>query len=424
MDQAGREGLELIRFLYRYRKWLAVIPLSCAALSVAMTFFITPRYSSSAIVFPPAFNSVDRMLENPQFGYNIEADRLIQVANSVFVKDSLFRCFDLAAYYSGKKKEENLAALYDRFKSDFNVERTKYMSVEITVTNSDPEMAALIANKAVDILADFWNRVFKKNLVENLEYAENQYLEKHGEVAALLDSMYSLRVFNAGQSAQGIRSQFQKKLKDIEDNLRALSSLRSQGDFFDYDHQMEIISEDIIRNNSIIEKEKSIMAEYEKNGNTSDTTYTLARARHDGAINHGKYLAERLASLRRFESSYALLNTSASRSMDEYYQMKSEYERLINSFDPYVAGVRLAYLEDRYEGEQLMLTDLKKRYENTLRLFNQPIPGIFIIERAMPAFRPVYPSRLLAGLVTLAASFFITALVFLFRERWPEISGT
>jgi capsular polysaccharide biosynthesis protein len=421
----NNEGLEVLRFLYGHRKTFLVIALLAGIMSAAVTYFIPSKYEAKSTVFPPAFNSADRMMENPQFGYNIEADRLIQIGESVLIKDSMIRYFHLLDYYEIDTLDPDWEGkLLKRYEKDVSFDRTKFMSVQITVRNEDPEMAANMANKIVDYLSKTWERLFKNNMYESLSYAEKLYFEKQKEVVSILDSIQRIRNANLDESLDILKTQLKSKQDEVEANLNEITRIRETGKFYNYSSQIEILSEEIVKGHRVIEMEKGKMKALENMQATEDSAYILAKGRYEGAVENEKYLQNQLDDLKSTGKDYNRLSENLKVSLDHYQHLKVQYEDKLYSYEPYVKSVGLDYIEAKYAAERQALQDLKRKYELSHRYYHQPLPNLFIIEDARPRYKRKSPSYLLNLVISVSVSLAFGALFLLLKDRIKEIKAS
>lgn len=183
-----------IHFLFRYRKlWLVSIILG-ALMGTGITFFISPRYLSTAIVYP--YNSQTRqdLVSNPQFGFEFESEQLMQLLNSQSMRDRTIEKFKLYDYYSIDTNENTWSAeLTERYVRDVNIMRSKFLSVVINVTMKDPKLAANIANFQIDEVDKFRASIFEENRKADLEKSKEKMTKLESEVKALADSIYALK---------------------------------------------------------------------------------------------------------------------------------------------------------------------------------------------------------------------------------------
>ena len=141
--------------------------------SIVITYFIPNEYRSYGIIYPPSSTSLENSVENPNFGYDIEADRIIQIMQSQVIMDSTTNRFNLITYFDIDIKEiDSRDKLTNNFLKMVKFERTNYMSVSISVKSKNPNMSADIVNYIIDKANELRERIYKQNVL--LAYSKVQ----------------------------------------------------------------------------------------------------------------------------------------------------------------------------------------------------------------------------------------------------------
>ncbi|HQQ94110.1 MAG TPA: Wzz/FepE/Etk N-terminal domain-containing protein [Bacteroidia bacterium] len=192
MRQEKSEQNELqtaMAFLGKHRRALALVSLSCALLSALISLMIPKEYESRAVVFPPANLSLDMSSENPNFGYDIEADRLHQIFQSKEIRDSVIERFKLDEYYEISRAEKDWLSKVDRkYKKDVEFKRSTFMSILISCQTKDPELSANIVNYILKMADKVREKIYKQNV--RLAYAKLN--EEYQAEKRITDSLYTL----------------------------------------------------------------------------------------------------------------------------------------------------------------------------------------------------------------------------------------
>jgi capsular polysaccharide biosynthesis protein len=151
----------------------------CSALVI--TFFLPKEYKSYGIVYPPSSTSIENSIDFPNFGYDIEADRLIEILNSSIIRDAVVNKFDLANYYEIDKSDEDwLDQLMKKYYKNIKFERTPSMSILITARTKDANLSADIVNFIISAADELREKIYKKNIIPAYENARLDYeLQKH-----------------------------------------------------------------------------------------------------------------------------------------------------------------------------------------------------------------------------------------------------
>jgi len=188
-------------FLYFWRKPLIIIALVAIFASILFSspWFITPKYKSTVILFPVATNSISKALISQQsgikedvlgFGEEEQAEQMLQILNSNIIRDRIVRKFNLMEHY-GIDPDSRFANthLIREYEGNVSFRRTEYMAVRISVLDSDPQLAADIANSIAELVDSTKNRMSKERAYRAFKIVEQEYLSLQREVADIVDSL-------------------------------------------------------------------------------------------------------------------------------------------------------------------------------------------------------------------------------------------
>lgn len=181
-------------FLYSYRKLFAMALLIGGIIGVAVTFLIPPKYMSTAIVYPYNSHTRSEIISNPQFGYEVESEQLLQLLHSKAMRDRTVKKFKLYEYYQLDTAQVGWdAELTLRYVNDVNFSRSQYLSVVINVTLTDPVLAAKIANFQVEEVNRYRASIFETNRQAEFEHVKTEKEESEAQVMRLRDSIYAIK---------------------------------------------------------------------------------------------------------------------------------------------------------------------------------------------------------------------------------------
>lgn len=198
-------ALNLIYFLYRWRFPLFLVLGVSLVASVVFSspWFILPKYKSVVIMYPVSTSGISKVLLNeinsPQqdvleFGAEEQTEQMIQILNSNLIRDKVINKYDLLTHY-GLKKTDRLAftRLYDEYNSNIEFRRTENMAIKITVYDTDPQIAANIAND-ISMLYDSTKSVMQRERAQQaFKIVETEYIKLQSEIKAMEDSLTQLR---------------------------------------------------------------------------------------------------------------------------------------------------------------------------------------------------------------------------------------
>ncbi len=238
------DSSNLIVYIYSWRWPLIIVTLAAAILATVFSspVFIKPKYKSTVTVFPTTTNSLSKALLPQQFssrgqdilefGAEEQAEQLLQILNSDVIRDRIIQKYDLLNHYdidtSGKYTRTKLFETYD---DNIEYRRTEFMSVEINVLDTDPAMAADIANQIIVMLDEVKNGIQKERAKKGLNIIERQYNALKVVVVRYEDSLTSLR-YKGVHDYETQSAVFSEQLATalIEDNDDAVDAIETKLD--------------------------------------------------------------------------------------------------------------------------------------------------------------------------------------------------
>ncbi len=199
--------LGVIATLLKWRKPIIRLCL-IAGIGTAIISLFLPNYYQSTTTFYAA--SPDLGMPDPvgemekdrdYYGEDTDNDRILTIASSNEVIWYLIEKFKLYEHYdidrSNRKSKDKIVKKFTKL---YNVEKTKFEAIEISVEDKDSLMAAAIANEAryrTDIIAQ---SLMKEGHLKRLNSFESTMKEKLQQLYVLGDSLSKVRkkyqVFN------------------------------------------------------------------------------------------------------------------------------------------------------------------------------------------------------------------------------------
>lgn len=143
-----------LNFFRRHWKLLTIVFVVAAAVSVVASLMVTPRYKSSAILFPTSSNRLSKAiladrysLDYMDYGIERDCEYAIQILISQSMEDDVCSRFNMMEHYGISSDDpQKLFKLHEAYRSNVSVKRTEFLGVEISVLDVDPQWAADIAN--------------------------------------------------------------------------------------------------------------------------------------------------------------------------------------------------------------------------------------------------------------------------------------
>jgi|SRR5688572_5336388 len=234
-----------------YRKRILILVITFLATVCAAVFsgpsFITPRYTSEVIIYPPSTNSNRMLIErDARFGSDKEIDEQIQLLRSSIVRDSVIRKYNLYQHYqidtSAPDKRYRLNEIFDE---RVKIERTRYNSISVTVSDAVPEKAAAMANDIIAIGDAFKETIIKEKLREAFNALSKTIFDlsfQIDEAAAEINNFHKREVvsgvaFNKTNTIEQLKEQLE--LKELMRKARESDQISQLEKLYFYESKLQ-----------------------------------------------------------------------------------------------------------------------------------------------------------------------------------------
>lgn len=198
-------AFDLVMFIWR-KKWILIAVSALAFIaSVMVSSTITPRFKSGVVLFPASSISLSKSLVETSsistdnrdvlsFGEDEEAERMLQILHSNQIKDHIVRKFDLMTHYQiDPGSPFPYTRLDNKYKGNIKFRRTEFMSIEIGVLDTDPQMAADIANEIASYVDSVIHNMQRERALEAFNIVEKEYIGAQREIDQISDSLQKIR---------------------------------------------------------------------------------------------------------------------------------------------------------------------------------------------------------------------------------------
>ena len=204
MDNKQQKGynfssVDLLIYIWNKRLILTSVGIIAAVAAIVISIMITPLFQSSVIMFPASSASISKelLVQNYSgrqsihgFGEEEQAEQLLQILNSEPIRSRIIEKYNLMEHYEIDLDDKYpLTELYEQYKSNINFRLTEFMSVEISVMDSDPVISASIANDISDLVDTVYNSMKKERAREALHLVEREFKEAQKNLVELRDSL-------------------------------------------------------------------------------------------------------------------------------------------------------------------------------------------------------------------------------------------
>jgi uncharacterized protein involved in exopolysaccharide biosynthesis len=198
------DSVDLILYVYKRKFPLIIISLLAFVFSLIASLTITPRFKSTVVMFPASSTSVSKTLLTDNLtqegiltlGEEEDAEQMLQVLNSDQIRNRIVEKYDLMNHYEiDPDSKYPLTTLRKKYKKNISFKKTRFMSVEISVLDTDPQIAADMANTIATLIDSTMNRMQKDRALLALKVVEDEYFTLRDQIRALEDSLDVIRSF-------------------------------------------------------------------------------------------------------------------------------------------------------------------------------------------------------------------------------------
>jgi uncharacterized protein involved in exopolysaccharide biosynthesis len=201
-------SVDLLIYMWRKRMILIIVSIVAAVASIIISFQITPKFKSTVIMFPSTGASISKSLLSANyvgrqdaygFGEEEQAEQLLQVLNSELIRERIMQKYNLMEHYEiDPSSKYPYTQLNSQYRDNITFRRTEFMSVEVSVMDTDPQIAADIANDIADLIDTVYNEMKKQRAEAAFILVENEYREAEANIGLLQDSLQQIGVSISG----------------------------------------------------------------------------------------------------------------------------------------------------------------------------------------------------------------------------------
>lgn len=193
--------LGVIKTLFKFKK---LIMMCCGAVFIGsiIVSFLLPVYYKSTTTFyaaSPDFTNPDKMFGggNSDFDYygtSEDVERLLTIATSGELVDYMIKEFNLYEHYDMDSTGEKSAFyITEKFNGLYNVQKTKYEALELSIEDQDRELCAKMANAARKKIESINLEVARKGQQQQIDAIQLSIKDADLGLKLLTDSLMKLR---------------------------------------------------------------------------------------------------------------------------------------------------------------------------------------------------------------------------------------
>ncbi len=196
MQNQNESLLNLLVLLYKWKKQIILACIIAAVVSSGISLLL-PNYYEANTVFYAASPDLVKSLRSEDkriYGSNTDLDRLLSIAQSTELRNYLFGEFKLYQHYkidtSDSKAHQKLLLKFNKL---YKTNKTKYDAISLSLEDTDPEFASLLANAAREKIDEIAQSIVKKSHLALITSAKENIKEKNKVYNQLSDSLFNVR---------------------------------------------------------------------------------------------------------------------------------------------------------------------------------------------------------------------------------------
>jgi len=188
--------LDMWKILWSNSKRIVFVALAIGIVTALISLFLPDYYRANTVFYAaspdlslpsPLNTGSDRM---QVYGNDYDIDRLISISESNELVQHLIQKFDLYTHYQIDSSEaKSKFKIKEKFLSLYEVNKTKYGAISLSVEDKDPKMASTVANEAREKIGEIAQRLIKGSQKKTLDSYYTNISDKSANLAALNDSL-------------------------------------------------------------------------------------------------------------------------------------------------------------------------------------------------------------------------------------------
>ncbi len=197
------ESMDIIRFIFKHKWPIAIVTLIAAIASVFAAMTIEPKFKSSVVFYPKTQVSVSHALSTGElidpddhimnFGDEEETEHLIQTLQSEDIRFAIIEKFDLLSHYKiDLEGEFPMFKLHEKMSENISFRKTEFQAIRVEVMDTDPVIAANIANEIAALLDQTLNKMQNDVAVEILKVVKGEYNLLLTEIEGIENSLNAM----------------------------------------------------------------------------------------------------------------------------------------------------------------------------------------------------------------------------------------
>lgn len=192
--------LSVLSILYKWRKKILITTIIAAILSVVISLTLSNYYQATTIFYAASPDLAKPAPLGPMegekdfYGEEEDLDRLFSISSSSEVVDYLINKYELYKHYEiDPESKKGPHKIRKQFNKQYKTLKTKFGALQLSVDDTDPKMAADIANDARDKINYIAQKLIKESQSQLLATYKSNIEQKEKAMKILSDSLNRTR---------------------------------------------------------------------------------------------------------------------------------------------------------------------------------------------------------------------------------------
>lgn len=236
-QEPALDSSHLLHFIYRKRRAFIVLGLASAVLSSVVSLMMEEQFRSSVILFATPQHSIGEQFYEEvkrndllEYGETEDAERLLQILNSDRIRSRVIEKYNLWEHYAIDRTAPGArSSLMEEYSSNVDANLTRYGSIEVSVLDTDPQVAANIANDIAFLADSVANQLRNERARAALRYAAASYNQVQDEIEEMeqkIGVLHGLGLYEFETQIGGLNEQYATAM--AEGNLRNAELIKQQ----------------------------------------------------------------------------------------------------------------------------------------------------------------------------------------------------
>lgn len=229
--------LGVLGTIYRWRKVLRNVCIIALLGSIAIALWMDNYYKATTVFYPAnqdlnkpelIFGGMSKVTE--YFGTDKDVDRILEIASSNELVDHMIAKFNLFEHYDiDSTSQEGRFWARLKFQELYVVQKNRNDAIELSIEDTDPQMAAQMANAAREKIDEIAQRLTKESQSRLLASFDANIKRKSEELTRLGEDLRQVqnkyRIFSGGDQGEQLSKRLAQAEGDIARNRARLEVL-------------------------------------------------------------------------------------------------------------------------------------------------------------------------------------------------------